>query len=130
VSSFCGSDNDENDYEIGWREGTAVLAGMILLGSTLAEREAQRCSACGATGQDVERDLYCGDDDCDHGCPEDPATTHCIDRGACGTRQRATRCRACHKFVGSEAYRAPLWQLVFCDRACAETWAREAGHLK
>lgn len=31
MSSFCGSDNDENDYEIGYREGAAACTGLILM---------------------------------------------------------------------------------------------------
>lgn len=29
MSSFCGSDNDENDYEVGMRETTAVAAAWV-----------------------------------------------------------------------------------------------------
>jgi hypothetical protein len=28
---FCGGDNDENDYEIGYREGGAAAAGLLLM---------------------------------------------------------------------------------------------------
>ncbi len=38
MTSFCGSDNDENDYEIGYREGMAARGGLIGMFTAIKER--------------------------------------------------------------------------------------------
>ena len=45
MSSFCGSGNDENDYEIGYREGAAVAFGLYLMAQTIRKRYRPRLSS-------------------------------------------------------------------------------------
>lgn len=37
MSSFCGSDNDENDYELGYRDGAAAAFGLMGMAEAIAE---------------------------------------------------------------------------------------------
>lgn len=45
MGSFCGSDNDENDYEIGYREGAAALGGLIAMAEAIRTRGSRNLTA-------------------------------------------------------------------------------------
>lgn len=65
MSSFCGSDNDENDYEIGHRDGAAEMAIAIMFAewvSRMAVRQFWLSELCanGIHSGDRGGCEYCG----------------------------------------------------------------------
>lgn len=51
MSSFCGSDNDENDYEVGYREGVAACLGLVLMADAI-RKNSGCCIRCGFNGRE------------------------------------------------------------------------------
>ena len=58
---FCGASNDENDYEIGYREGAAAALGLVAMAEAIRTRDewTHNFPFCARVAPYIASETYC-----------------------------------------------------------------------